>query len=131
MYTAVIKHTYLNKSRLIMKDEYGNPLPFEAEVSQYASINGNLTDLLGTYPEYDYEIEGFLRIMPYGKHEFIIASPGNCTMYITGIPRDTPSLAPFRIFGDKNTRYSSYWEDDNRGYLFQIISKQIQTQNAL
>lgn len=39
-------------------------------------------------------------------------------MYITGIPKDVKSLDPFRL---KGSIWSSYCQDEYRGYLFQIL----------
>lgn len=43
-----------------------------------------------------------------------------CThyLYITGIPKSAKSLNPFRL---QDCIWSSYYEDDRHGYLFQII----------
>ena len=40
-------------------------------------------------------------------------------LYITGIPKQAPSLDEFKL---NNTLWSSYYEDGYRGYLFQLIS---------
>ena len=40
-------------------------------------------------------------------------------LYITGIPKNTVSLDPYRL---KGCLWSSYYEDNYRGYLFQILS---------
>jgi len=124
MYPEVIKHTYLNKSQLNIRDQYGNTLPYESEIGDYADTNGNQSDMPDSDFVPDYHIEGFFRQMPEGKQsEFIIAYPGNCTMYITGVPRNALTIEPFRMGSVKSKIYSSYWEDPNRGYLFQIIIK--------
>lgn len=43
-----------------------------------------------------------------------------CThyLYITGIPKSAKSLDPFRL---QDCIWSSYYEDDRHGFLFQII----------
>ena len=40
-------------------------------------------------------------------------------LYITGIPKQAPSLDDYKL---KNVLWSSYYEDEYRGYLFQLIS---------
>ena len=40
-------------------------------------------------------------------------------LYVTGIPKDAKSLDPYRL---KDVIWSSYYEDDYRGYLFQVVS---------
>lgn len=40
-------------------------------------------------------------------------------LLITGIPKNAPSLDKYRM---KEVTWSSYYEDDYRGYLFQIVN---------
>lgn len=47
-----------------------------------------------------------------------IGPENNDILYITGVPKDSPSLNNFRLQGKK---WSSYYEDEHGGYLFQIL----------
>ena len=48
-----------------------------------------------------------------------IGPKNNDILYITGVPKNTPSLDRFRLQGKK---WSSYYEDEHGGYLFQILT---------
>lgn len=122
MFTNQIRGTYLNKSKLTIKDEYGMPLPYEAELKDYCEVNGNLVEGVPS-TLYDYKVEGFFRHRTDAKSEFIIASPGDCIMYITGVPKEAPTTQPYKMGSMAQRLFSSFWEDATRGYLFQILNK--------
>lgn len=115
MYADKLVTLYLNKSKLRMRDDRGNILPYETELQEVARLNPSH----GSFYEPDYIIKGFYRPIEGRNGEFIISEGGPNTLYVTGVPRDVKSLTPYRI--PNKVVYSSYWEQSNMGYLFQVI----------
>lgn len=114
MYKEQLRTLYLNKSRLIFKDGYGTQLDREIEVQEYCKETNFVGD---TMP--DFYCRGFFRKIDKGlKHEFIIAELGPDVLYITGVHKMEKDIAPFRV---PNAYYTSYWQDSNKAYLFQVI----------
>ena len=114
MYREQLKTLYLNKSRLIFKDAYGLLLDREIEVQEYCTS----TD----FPEEtqpDYYCRGFFRKIDKGfKHEFIISELGPDVLYISAFPKEEKDIAPYRV---PNAAYTSYWQDNSKAYLFQVV----------
>lgn len=118
MFREKIYKLYLSKSKLVFKDEFGIKLNFDEEVGDYAvPILHNDDDQYCP----DYYITGFFRKINNGSiHEFIISRKGPDILFITGINRGCNNLQPFRF---KSRIFSSYYEDDVKGCLFQLLKK--------
>ena len=54
----------------------------------------------------------------FTQWEFEVNPGGNHKLFITGIPKKTYDLDLYRL---KGRLWSSYYEDDKRGYLFQVL----------
>lgn len=107
---------YMSKSKIIFKDEYGTPLNFDEEIGDYAvPIVHNDKNCP------DFYITGFFRKINKGmSHEFIISRKGPQILFITGIPK---SVSNIQVYKFKNLLFSSYYEDEVKGCLFQILNK--------
>lgn len=70
----------------------------------------------------DFSATGFFMQSPSGKPRFIFGNLPSSThiMYITGLPREEMINPKFRF---KQVDFVSYWEDNQVGYLTQIIKK--------
>lgn len=117
MYTERVKTIYVQKSKILFKDSYGIPLDQETEVGDVGlPLSG-----IGNNPKYapDYLIKGFFRKIDHNsRNEFTLHSDGPDAILVTGVPKEYPSLEPFRF---KNTLFSSYWQDTVKGVLFQVL----------
>lgn len=106
MFREIVKDVYIGKSQLgIWVNE--KRVPKETLVKDIA-----LPTLLGNKLP-DYGIIG-----NFTQWEFEVNSGGNYKLFITGIPKKTYDLDLYRL---KRRLWSSYYEDDKRGYLFQVL----------
>lgn len=116
MLQGKIYKLYLSKSKIVFKDEFGKPLNFDEEIGDYAVPIIHNDDYCP-----DFYITGFLRKVNNGmSYEFIISRKGPQVLFITGIPK---TLDNIQIFKFKYLKFSSYYEDDIKGCLFQILDK--------
>lgn len=124
MFKQVVYNTYIGKSHLaLIKD--GKFLEGNSkigDISYPCVILDKNRDTL-TWP--DYYIMGWFEPATEADpaNLFHILKPWNKIihhLYITGIPKGAPSLEPFRL---ENCLWSSYYEDDLHGYLFQILRR--------
>lgn len=106
----------MSKSKIVFKDEFGTPLKFDEEIGDYAvPIVHNDNNCP------DFYITGFFRKINKGmSHEFIISRKGPQVLFITGIPK---SVSNIQVYKFKNLLFSSYYEDEVKGCLFQILNK--------
>lgn len=105
MYTENIKTLYLGKSKLAV-DNHGSDTLLGSVAKETTFRNPMLPDLV---------ISGkFLS----NKGLFVTNENQEHYLYITGVPKDTKCLDYFRL---KGCIWSSYYQDDHRGYLFQIL----------
>ena len=117
MYTSKIGSLYLQKAKILFKDEYGRPLEEDAEILDNSI---RIQDNSNEYSP-DYYIRGFYRkIDHHSQNEFIISEGGTEVIFITGVPKDCPTLDPFRY---KGPLFSSYYQDTVKGALLQIFKK--------
>lgn len=109
---------YLSKSKMVFKDEFGTPLNFDEEIGDYSVPiihNDNYCP--------DFYITGFLRKVNNGmSFEFIISRKGPQILFITGIPNSSSNVTIYKF---KNTLFTSYYKDDVKGCLFQVLNKNI------
>lgn len=120
MYSEKVGHIYVQKAKLIFKDQYGQPINEETEVQDIGTPL-NYTDALGSKFAPDYCFSGFFRKVDHdSKNEFILSKEGPDIIFVTGVPRNYPSLDPFRLRG---SLFSSYWQDTVKGVLFQVMKK--------
>lgn len=110
MFRTIVKDLYIGKSKLTIECNQ-REIPQTAliqDVLQPTGFTGNMPDYctLGNFKEDKFEITP---VMP--KHR----------LFVTGIPKGA-ILDNFRI---RRTYWSSYYEDDIRGYLFQITDEEI------
>lgn len=122
MFKHVIYNTYIGKSRIpIIKDSLQvegttkiGDIAYPVVILDKNRDNLKWPDyyLIGLYvnPTDSDPMEFFQMVKPYEK----------CThhLYITGIPKGAKSINPFKLEG---CIWSSYYEDNLHGYLFQII----------
>lgn len=119
-----VSQQYIGKSKL--KFQYQGkyikkPFPIAGE-----TIIGDLARLLyipgGSSTLPDYYISGTFKskdqafIVNYDHLK--IGLPYKDILYITGVPKETLNLDTFRL---ENSKWSSYYEDDYGGYLFQVL----------
>lgn len=124
MFRNKVSQQYIGKSKLnFYYHTQNHEFPIKGEV-----LIGNIANRLfipgseNVIP--DYFISGifFPGEQPTFRVNFNLDKIGpknNDILYITGVPKDTPSLNNFRLQGKK---WSSYYEDEHGGYLFQILS---------
>ena len=105
MFGAIVRDLYIGKSKLqfFCNQREIQPTTLVSDVLQPTGFTGNMPDY-GTYGNYKEGKFGITPIMP--KHQ----------IYVTGIPKGA-ILDNFRL---EKTIWSSYYEDDIRGYLFQV-----------
>lgn len=116
MFREKIYNLYLSKSKLVFKDEFGCPLKFDEEIGDYA-----VPVLHGDQYCPDYYITGFFRKINKGSiNEFIISRKGHEILFITGVNKGCNNLQPFRF---KDRIFSSYYEDEVKGCLFQVLKQ--------
>ena len=122
MFKQVTYNTYIGKGKLaIIKDNlFVDGTTKIGDIAYPVVILDNDIDNL-KWP--DYYLMGFY-INPTEEDPaniFQIVEPWiECThyLYITGIPKSAKSLEPFRL---QDCIWSSYYEDNRHGFLFQII----------
>lgn len=124
MFRNKVSQQYIGKSKLnFYYHTQNHEFPIKGEV-----LIGNIASRLfipgseNVIP--DYFISGifFPGEQPTFRVNFNLDKIGpknNDILYITGVPKNTPSLNNFRLQGKK---WSSYYEDEHGGYLFQILS---------
>lgn len=124
MFRSRVSKQYIGKSKLIFKGKTANfefPVKGESLIGQIANrlfIPGSDKKL----PDYFLSGIFFSGDQPSFRINFNPEDIGpkyKDILYITGIPKDIPSLDPFRL---QNKKWSSYYEDEHGGYLFQILS---------
>lgn len=110
MFREIVKDLYIGKSKLIIECN-------QREIPQTTLVQDVLqpTGFTGNMPDY-----GTLGNFREGKFEITLMMPKH-RLYVTGIPKGA-ILDNFRI---RRTYWSSYYEDDIRGYLFQITDDEI------
>lgn len=122
MFKQVVYNTYIGKSQLGIMNQRDilEGTTKIGDISYPCIILDKNRDTL-TWP--DYYLMGWFE--PASDADpanfFHILKPWNKIihhLYITGIPKDAPSLEPYRL---ENCLWSSYYEDDFHGYLFQIL----------
>lgn len=106
MFWPIVKDLYIGKSKLqfFCDQKELKPTTLVLEVLKPTGYLGNMPDY-GTYGNYQ-----------EGKFEITSLKPKH-QIYVTGIPKGA-ILDNFRL---QRTFWSSYYEDDLRGYLFQVI----------
>lgn len=105
MYKDRVKTLYSGKSKLAI-DDHGANIPLGSLATDTNFNNEFLPDLV---------ISGKL----FGdKSLFLTEVIPEHNLFITGIPKNIPSLDPYRL---KGCLWSSYYQDDFRGYLFQVL----------
>lgn len=124
MFRNKVSQQYIGKSKLTFKYHTQNhEFPIKGEV-----LIGNIANRLfipgseKVIP--DYFLSGILfpGDQPVFRINFNLDKIGpkyNDILYITGIPKGINSLDPFRL---QNKKWSSYYEDEHGGYLFQILN---------
>lgn len=104
MFTESIKTLYIGKSKLAFDDCGAN-----TQIGKLAKETGlshrNMPDLC---------IEGKLHC---SQSLFMTEITPEHILYITGVPLKAKSLNPYRL---QDCLWSSYYQDNYRGYLFQI-----------
>lgn len=121
MFREKIYKLYLSKSKLVFKDEFGIKLNFSEEVGDYSVPILHNEDTDKYCP--DYYITGFFRKINKGSlNEFIISRKGPDILFITGVEKGINGLHPFRF---KNRIFSSYYEDEVKGCLFQVLKRNV------
>ena len=123
MFKQVTYNTYIGKSQLSLISKDGSYIDGTTKIGDIAYpvviVDKDRPNL--KWP--DYYLIGFY-INPTEEDPaniFQITKPyikGTHSLYITGIPKNTPSLKPFRLEG---CLWSSYYEDNLHGFLFQIV----------
>lgn len=122
MFKQVVYHTYIGKSRIniVRNGSYVNPTEKIGDIA-YPYIVQNKDLDIKNWP--DYYFIGFYDPGTESDPEnfFQVLKPWNKILhhlYVTGIPKNAQSLEPFRLDG---CIWSSYYEDDLHGFLFQIV----------
>lgn len=112
MYSNIVKDLYIGKSKLLIQvnDKTVEDTTLIGKILLPTGYQGNMPDY-GTHGTLWEELPG-------GKKSFeITPHHPDHKLYVTGIPKGA-ILDNFRLQG---SIWSSYYEDDIRGYLFQII----------
>jgi hypothetical protein len=110
MFGTIVKDLYIGKSKLTIECNQ-KEIPqttLVQDILQNTGFTGNMPDY-GTYGNFK-----------DGKFEITPMMPKHC-LFITGVPKGA-ILDNFRV---RRTYWSSYYEDDVRGYLFQITDESI------
>lgn len=114
MYSNIVKNLYIGKSKLIFEANHVTlpdthtigklffPTKWEGSLPDYGTM-GTLWEELPNIKN-----KPIFEITPFNPEHKI---------YVTGIPKGA-ILDNFRI---KDTLWSSYYEDNIRGYLFQVV----------
>ena len=120
MFTEILKNQYIGKSKLTFtkNGEALSNLTLIGEIGKtFADFEGKQISLLDSRLP-DCFIQGHFssddNSMEVNPSEYINTQ----RLYITGIPKDALDLEPYRL---KGVIWSSYYEDNYRGYLFQMV----------
>lgn len=114
MYTEYVSRLFLNKAGLVILTNSGRKIDYETEVLKYGRLCSEIEGM-GSYSP-DFYIKG--RLLDVGHTiAFTIDSTGPNTLYITGM-RHESSKENFKL---KQTKFSHYWQNKEKGYLFQYI----------
>lgn len=116
MFPNKVFNLYLSKSRINFRDEYGNRL-------STTDIIGDYADPIISNDKYcpDFYLKGFFRKIDHNLlTEFIISNQGPQVLFVTGVPLEANPLERFKF---KGIKYSSFYRDDVKGVLFQILDK--------
>lgn len=111
MFREIVKDLYIGKSKLTIKCN-GREIPQTTllqDIMQPTSFMGRMPDY-GTYGN----------LLANGEFEITLKFPRH-RLFVTGVPK-SEVLDNYRI---TRTYWSSYYEDDIRGYLFQITDMTI------
>ena len=115
MFRSIVRQQYIGKSKLNI-DLGGVILPGQVKLDTL----GYPLIIPGPYKHYpDWVIFGYFDPKNLVFKRVGIEKRKKESLYITGIPKGAPSIDPWRL--DK-VIWSSYYEDDYRGYLFQILN---------
>lgn len=123
MFKQVTYNTYIGKSHLniVRNKMYVEPTEKIGDIAYPCTYYNDDGQNSKNFP--DYYIMGFYN--PGTEDDpvnfFQVLKPWNRILhhlYITGIPKNAQSLEPFRLEG---CIWSSYYEDDLHGFLFQIV----------
>ena len=115
MFRNIVKNQYIGKSKLSFT------------YRDYLCDEESTIDALG-YPLVipgghknlpDYFIPGYFDIKQNSFKVVCLDNRSRENLYITGIPLGVDSIDPWRLC---KTIWSSYYEDEHRGYLFQILN---------
>lgn len=128
MYKRLVKNLFIGKSKLIFYKKGFNlkRLPDTTTFDELDIIDVGFPTML-LEPQREALQERLPDIMLYGELSIYdqsftmdINNPtkGSDRLFITGISLGTPDLDKYRF---KNAIWSSYYEDDHRGYLFQVV----------
>lgn len=121
MFREIVKDLYISKSKLREIRVNGKIMSSNTLVKDVALP----TTFGNTLPDYG-TIGTLCNIMGFGIPDnsfiFEVDPKGDHKLFITGIPKDALSLKAFKL---KHTIWSSYYEDDKRGYLFQVLPYEI------
>ena len=117
MYQEQLPTLWLHKSRIIFRDEYGLPYPLITEIQDLCQkVNKEPESIIKP----DYTLRGFYRnINKRMVNEFIVSPKGTDILLITGVPKG----GELDAFKWHKPKYISYWEDSNKGFLFQIFEE--------
>jgi hypothetical protein len=128
MYKRLVKNLFIGKSKLIFYKKGFNlvRLPDTTTFSELYIVDVGFPTML-CEPQREALQDRLPDIMLYGELSIYdqsftmdINNPtkGTDRLFITGISLGTPDLDKYRF---KNAIWSSYYEDDHRGYLFQVV----------
>lgn len=107
MFREIVKDVYIGKSHLeIWVNDKQMPKETLVKDILLPTLLGNKLPDFGTIGTF------------YPVWKFDVNPKGNHKLFITGIPKKTYDLDSYRL---KGRLWSSYYEDDRRGYLFQIL----------
>lgn len=114
MFRNLVKNTYIGKSQLNFIYQ-GNEISGESTIE---AIGYPLLIPGGSHYLPDWFIPGYLNPVNNTFTRVTYEKSHRVNLYITGIPKGVASLDPWRL---NHKLWSSYYEDDYRGYLFQIL----------
>lgn len=107
MFTKIVGNLYIGKSNIIinLNDKVVPKTCLVKDILRPTGFTGNMPD---------YGIKGNFNPVE-GYFEVTLINPKH-TLFITGIPK----VEPLDFFRIQRVFFSSYYEDEKRGYLFQI-----------
>lgn len=128
MYKRLVKNLFIGKSKLIFYKKGFNikRLPDTTTFGELDIVDVGFPTML-CEPQRESQQGRLPDIMLYGELSIYDSSftmdinkptKGTDRLFITGISLGTPDLDKYRF---KNAIWSSYYEDDHRGYLFQVV----------